>query len=245
MSQATCRTYRDTLLIFALVLLAALEGRHRTGEGCRLDIAQVEGAVPLLAPQLLDFQLCGNVATAQGNFTDPDSRIMKCGSSGFEQCYNTQIAVDAAEQLIVATGVTQKGSDYEELIPLLDEVERVTGRPEKVLADAGYRSESNLAALEDRGIDGFVALGRERSAATGVKLDENATHRMAKKMKTAPGQKQYRKRKYLAEPPFAWIKSVMGFDRFSLRGLGKVSGEWDLACLAANLRRMHRKMVWT
>ena len=185
------------------------------------------------------------VATAQGNFTDPDSRIMKCGSSGFEQCYNTQIAVDAAEQLIVATGVTQKGSDYEELIPLLDEVERVTGRPEKVLADAGYRSESNLAALEDRGIDGFVALGRERSAATGVKLDENATHRMAKKMKTAPGQKQYRKRKYLAEPPFAWIKSVMGFDRFSLRGLGKVSGEWDLACLAANLRRMHRKMVWT
>ncbi len=185
-------------------------------------------------------------ATAQDNFTDPDSRIMKCGASGFEQCYNTQIAVDAAEQLIIATGVTQKASDFQELIPLLYEVEQTTGRlPEKTLADAGYRSESNLSSLEDRGIDGFVALGREGSGSQHVKPEHEATHRMAKKMKTARAQKEYRRRKYLAEPPFAWIKSVLGFDRFSLRGLVNVSGEWDLACLAANLRRMHRKMVWT
>ena len=67
---------------------------------------------------------------------------------------------------------------------------------------------------------------------------------MAKKMQTVRGKDQYRKRKYLGEPPFAWIKSVMGFRQFSLRGIGKVSGEWDLACLAMNLKRMHRKMVW-
>ena len=56
-------------------------------------------------------------------------------------------------------------------------------------------------------------------------------------MKTQRGQKNDRKRKYLAEPPFAWIKSVMGLSRFSLRGTEKVRGEWDLACLAMNLKR--------
>lgn len=50
-----------------IALLAALERRRRTGEGCRLDIAQVEGAVALLAPQLLDFQRSGRIAAAQGN----------------------------------------------------------------------------------------------------------------------------------------------------------------------------------
>jgi hypothetical protein len=100
---------------------------------------------------------------AQENFTDPDSRIMKRGSSGYEQCYNVQIAVDETERIIVATGVTQSASDVQQLVPLLEQVEATTGkRPDKALADAGYRSESNLQALEDQGIEGFVAFGRER-----------------------------------------------------------------------------------
>ena len=31
-----------------------------------------------------------------------------------------------------------------------------------MLADAGYRSESNLGMLEQRQIDGYVAMGREK-----------------------------------------------------------------------------------
>ncbi len=180
---------------------------------------------------------------AQENFTDPDSRIMKCGSSGYEQCYNAQIAVDETEQLIVATKLTQSASDVRQLVPLLDQVEGNTEkRPAKVLADAGYRSESNFRELEDRAIEGFIASGRQPPRRPGPA--RKATLRMERKMKTRRAQRHYRKRKYLVEPPFAWIKSVMGFDRFSVRGLGKVSGEWSLACLAANLRRMHRMLEW-
>jgi len=47
---------------------------------------------------------------AQDNFTDPESRIMKT-SAGFDQCYNGQIAVDEATQLIVATGLTNCAAD--------------------------------------------------------------------------------------------------------------------------------------
>lgn len=184
---------------------------------------------------------------AQENFTDPDSRIMKRGSSGYEQCYNAQIAVDETQRIIVAVEVTQKASDVEALVPMLDQVEANTGtRPDKALADAGYRSESNLRELEKRKIAGFVAFGRDKSGAPkSVDPEFEATARMARKMKTQRGREQYRKRKYLAEPPFAWIKSVMGFRCFSLRGVEKVTAEWSLACLAANLRRMNHMMEWT
>ena len=114
------------------------------------------------------------------------------------------------------------------------------------MADAGYRSEANLQMLEEKGIEGFVAMGREKNGETKSPNPENeATCRMAKKMKTERAKKHYRKRKYLGEPPFAWIKSVMRFNQFSLRGFENVTSEWNLACLAANLKRMHGKMVWT
>jgi transposase len=185
-------------------------------------------------------------ASAQENFTDPDSRIMKQGSSGFDQCYNTQIAVDETERIIVATHVTQNASDVQELEPLMDQIEEVLGAyPKKALADAGYRSESNFQGLEDRDIEGFVVFGREKNGPPKPPdVSDEASVRMAKKMKSARGKDVYRKRKYLGEPPFAWIKSVMGFRQFSLRGVDKVGGEWDLACLAMNLKRMHRKIVW-
>ena len=171
---------------------------------------------------------------------------MKRGSSGFDQCYNTQIAVDETHRIIVATGVTQSASDVDQLIPMLDAVEQNLGRaPSSFLADAGYRSESNLQALESRGIDGYVAIGRDPSGPQKTPSREiAATQRMVGKLRTKRGAQAYRKRKWIAEPPFSWIKSAIGFDRFHLRGHEKVSGEWDLVSLATNLRRMHGLMVW-
>ena len=56
---------------FALMaLLAALDRRRRTGEGCHLDISQVEATITLMAPQLLDFQANGRIAKAKGNRDD-------------------------------------------------------------------------------------------------------------------------------------------------------------------------------
>ena len=43
------------------------------------------------------------------------------------------------------------------------------------------------------------------------------------------------------EPVFGWIKRTLGFGRFHLRGLAKVNLEWELVCLAFNLRLLHRK----
>ena len=61
---------------------------------------------------------------------------------------------------------------------------------------------------------------------------------MEKKLATEEGRKQYARRKWLSEAPIGWIKEALGFRRFSLRGLTKVGQEWDLVCLAVNIRRL-------
>jgi hypothetical protein len=107
-------------------------------------------------------------AKAQKNFTDPDSRIMK-SKDGFVQAYNAQAAVDAEAQIIVAQDMTQSAVDSGQLVPMTDAIETNLGRkPEQLSADAGYCSEANLKALENRNIDGYVATGRARDAVAGT-----------------------------------------------------------------------------
>ena len=65
-----------------------------------------------------------------------------------------------------------------------------------------------------------------------------ATHRMVEKLATPAGREQYAQRKWLSEAPNGWIKEVLGFRRFSVRGLNKARGEWDLVCLALNIKRL-------
>ncbi len=183
---------------------------------------------------------------AQDNFTDPQSRIMKMQGS-FEQCYNGQLAVDEESYLIVATGMTQNAADNGELLRLVETIEAVTGRkPEKLLADAGYKAEANFQALEQARIDAYVSLGREGKAPPHRPgRDLPATERMERKLNSSPGRALYRRRKGIVEPVVGWIKSVLGYRDFSVRGVEKVAAEWDLMCLAVNLRRMHRLRVCT
>ena len=178
---------------------------------------------------------------AQSNFTDPESRIMKTSSEGFQQSYNAQMAVEGENQLVVGTAVTDNASDQGQLIPMVDAVAETCGEtPEQVLADAGYCNEPNLQALKERDIDGYVSLAREGKAAPAVDADEHpAKARMAEKLESDEGRRRYARRKWMAEAPVGWVKEVMGFRRFSFRGLEKVQGEWTLVCLALNVKRLH------
>ena len=58
-------------------------------------------------------------------------------------------------------------------------------------------------------------------------------------MPTTAGRTLYKLRQQTVEPIFGIIKEAMGFRRFSLRGHAKVSLEWNLVCLAYNLKRLH------
>ena len=193
-------------------------------------------------------------AKAQKNFTDPQSRIMK-SKDGFVQAYNAQAAVDAEAQIIVAQDVTQSAVDCGQLVPMTDAIEANLGcKPAQLSADAGYCSEANLAALEARNIDAYVATGRARDAVAG-KAEAPAAppstqpagsptrvEAMRAKIKAGGHASPYRLRKQLPEPVFGQIKQARGFRQFLLRGIDKVRAEWAIVCTAHNLLKLaHRR----
>jgi len=175
----------------------------------------------------------------QDNFTDPDSRIMQRADGGFDPAYNAQTAVDDTAHIIVAAELINNASDVRELPTMVQAVKDTLGAyPEQTLADAGYRSEAVFAALTGC-TDLIVAIGREGKGHRAINESTlPLTAAMAAKMKTQEARDAYRRRKWLAEPPNGWIKNVLGFRQFSMRGLHRVQAEWKLVCMALNLRRM-------
>ena len=85
-------------------------------------------------------------------------------------------------------------------------------------------------------------MGREGKSCADIDAEKNphtaAMAAMAAKLKTEDGKAAYRKRKWIAEPPNGWIKSVLGLRQFSLRGLHRVQAEFKSLSMALNSRRM-------
>lgn len=185
---------------------------------------------------------------AQRNFTDPDSRILKT-RDGFVQGYNAQIAVDGDAQVITAHRLTGNGADYAAVAPLVDDTRRHLGRkPREVSADAGFCNDDNLAALEARGIAGYLMPGRARHDEPGDVgrrriAPGSRMARMAQKLRRAGRRSRYRLRKQIVEPVFGQIKQARGFRQFLLRGFEKVRHEWALICTVHNLTKLisHRR----
>jgi transposase len=191
-------------------------------------------------------------AKEQSNFTDPDSRILRT-KTGWLQGYNAQVLVDEASGVIVAHEVVAHSADSPRLVPMLDHLESnlaALGLPEQqrtprvFSADAGYCSERNLAALEHRGIDAYVATGRERHHRGGI--DPHGRPRtplraaMREKLQTEAGRAIYARRKAITEPVHGLIKHARGFRQFLLRGLWKVQMEFTLIALTHNLLKLWR-----
>jgi transposase len=186
----------------------------------------------------------------QYNFTDPDSRIMKNSTDkGFDQHYNVQVAVEQDSFLIVAHSLSNHPTDRNEALPTLDAIAPAVGTPEAAALDTGYFSATNITEMEQRGIEPYIATGRDthhkswrsRFAASPAPPPEDASPlvKMAYKLKTEIGQAIYKLRKSTVEPVIGIIKEIMGFRQFSLRGLAAAAGEWCLVCLAFNLKRLH------
>jgi hypothetical protein len=186
----------------------------------------------------------------QINLTDEESRIMKVSGGGFDQCYNAQAGVDAHTMLVVATGLTQAPNDKQQVTPMIktlqDQAARL-GTVTTLIADTGFGSEGNVNACSQAGIEPLIAQARQDhhphwserfTDPAPLQADATAMQAMTHRLKTQAGKAAYALRKQTVEPVFGIIKSVMAFRQFSLRGLRKVTGEWNLVCLAWNVKRM-------
>jgi transposase len=212
---------------------------HAEGQG--KDSGQVAAAEAVAVPRPKE----------QSNFTDPDSRIMKT-KNGWVQGYNGQIVVNESG-VILAQEVSAHHADSSRLVPMLDQVEanlRAMGipaelrKPQVFTADAGYCSEANVAELELRQIDAYIATGREKHHGGGV--DPQGRPRtpfraaMRAKLQTEYGKAIYARRKCMTEPVHGLTKQARGFRQFLLRGTAKVSAEFTLVNTAHNLLKLWR-----
>ena len=189
----------------------------------------------------------------QSNLTDPDSALMRRSDAHeYRQAYNAQAVVSAdGTQLIVATNLMATTADAPSFASSILSMETTIGLPTTVLADTGFASGPAVAALQSRGIEPLVAIGRTQphrpydfrpppKPKAARRITERWRIAMKAKLETEDAKRLYKKRKQTVEPVFGIIKSAMGFIRFHLRGMQNVATEWTLIALAYNCRRVAR-----
>ena len=189
----------------------------------------------------------------QTNLTDPDSAIMrKSARHEYRQAYNAQAIVDAdGSQLVLATNVLATSNDRQDFDTFIDELCHAQGKPQTLLADAGYGAQAIVEGLQRRNIEPLIAVTRHsaprpydfrpprKSDKPPQAIKAPWRKDMMAKLQTDEAKTQYRKRKSTVEPVFAIIKSVLGFTRFQLRSIEKVKSEWMLVALAYNCKRLN------
>jgi len=243
---------RETRLAAIREAKAALEAEAAAAEQARRTELEEQGKKPRNPPDGRDpFK---PKPTAQRNFTDPDSRIMKTADGAFHQCFNGQAVVDCTTQVIVAAELSDQAPDARLLEGSLDQLdENLTAIEAQLparaalLADAGYYSEENIRITSEHGLDAHIATGRFKRSeppapAPRGRIPKNATAKqlMARKLKTKNGSALYSRRKTIVEPVFGQMDTVQDARRLLLRGKPAARAQWRFHCAIHNLLKLHR-----
>jgi len=230
----------------------ALEREAREAEHQRRAELQAQGKKPRSPRDRRD--AFAPKPSAQRNFTDPESKIMKTSDGSFHQCYSGQAIVDETAQVIVVAELSDHAPDAQQLQPALEQLDenlQAIGAqiPEGAVltADAGYFSEENVETCEQHRLDPYIATGRFKHseplppAARGpIPKHATAKQRMARKTKTKKGRKLYSRRKAIVEPVFGQIGTVQDGRRVLIRGKPAARAQWRFECMIHNLLKLHR-----
>ena len=172
-------------------------------------------------------------------------------NDGFHYAYNAQALVDEASKAIIAAEITQAATNVNQLMPMIadarenlesigiDTIARV------VLLDAGYCSEENFEEIQKAGIKPLIAGGRLKHdervpTAPRGPIPKNATNkeRMASRLRTKPGRRDYTRRKAIVEPAFGQMKVKQHAGHLRPRGLARAAREWKLPVICHDLRKL-------
>jgi transposase len=185
----------------------------------------------------------GKVTEPRVSTTDPQARVMKMPDGGFRPAYNLEMATDVDSQVIVGVGVVTKGSDGGEAVPMVEQIEKRTGRcPEGYLMDGGFATREDITTLERRGITVYAPSRAPRTTTSGRTQGEprpDDTPEVAvwrARMETPEAKVIYRERAATAECVNAQGRR-RGLQRLLVRGADKVLSVLFLTAIAHNLLR--------
>ena len=164
---------------------------------------------------------------ARVSTTDPDARVMKMGDGGFRPAYNVQLATDANSRLIVGVNVSNAGTDMRELAPMLEQIERRTGRlPHEHLVDGGFTALGAIDEAERKGVTVFAPVPKPRKEGVDPherkRDDTDRTAAWRTRMATDAAKAIYKNRAATAETVNADLRVHRGLDRLLVRGTMKV-----------------------
>jgi transposase len=231
---------------------AALEAEAHAAETARRAELEAQGKKPRAPREGRD--PFAPKPTAQRNFTDPESRIMKTSDGAYHQCFNGQAVVDSRAQVIVVAELSDEAPDARQLGPALEQLdenlEAIAAEPPAgaaLLGDAGYFSEDNVRITAEHGLEPYLATGRFKHSeppapAPGGPIPKDATpkQRMARKTRTKKGRAVYRRRKAIVEPVFGQMDTTQDARRLLLRGKAAARAQWRFHCAVHNLLKLHR-----
>lgn len=177
------------------------------------------------------------------NVTDHDAKFMKERCGVIKPNYNAQISVDEENQFIIANDVVDECNDQHQLIPMLKQTRENIGKsPKKAKADNGYYPQLEEATTLFPEIDLYVDDKNRRKEGLDLKKIKeeysDIQYKNLKKLLSKRGRIEYKKRMHTAEPPIGNIKYNLGYRQFILRGLRKVRGEFNLMCIAHNIKKI-------
>jgi hypothetical protein len=192
----------------------------------------------------------GKSGQRRGSRSDPESRYLR-QRGGFLLGYTAEIAV-SDDHLIVAQRVHHAPTDNGSLAAMTEATERACGqRPEVVMADAGYYSMEQIAAVNACGVEVYVPdrLIAGELAGGAVVAEMNARQKrrhpglqeLRDRLRGPTARSCYARRKALVEPVFGVLKQQRGMRQFRRRGLIGVGTEWALATTAFNVTRLFRR----
>lgn len=186
----------------------------------------------------------GRVTEARVSTTDPDARVMKMGDSGFRPAFNIQVATDGAGRAILGIEVSQQGSDGGLVAPMEAQVVERTGQhPAEYLVDGGLATRDDITTLAAHKVTVYAPVEPPRTTTSGRTAsdprpdDTPAVAAWRQRMGTDDGKAIYRQRSGIAEWTNAQLRTRHSLQRFTVRGLDRVTSVVLLLAVTHNLLR--------
>jgi transposase/IS5 family transposase len=225
-------------------LVKLKQAKARLEERAKKKVSSKKGPPPGAGPA----PPSGRQRAARINLTDSESALMPTREGVFIQGYNAQALIDGdGVGLIAGAHVVNATNDRQQLVAGVASIPATLPRPAVVLADKGYDNAAQIEAVEKGGQTLVYCQPQSKNKRPAkrtyrLSLQRQALLKQREKMRArlaqAEGARLYARRQSISEAPFHVIKNILGFRRFSLRGLGKVNLEWLLVALAYNCRKI-------
>ncbi len=184
------------------------------------------------------------VKEARVSTTDPAARVMKMGDGGFRPALNIQVATDGDSRAILGVEVSQQGRDGGLVAPMEAQVVERTGRhPGEYLVDGGLATRDDITTLASHNVTVYAPVEPPRTETSGRTAydprpdDTPAVAAWRQRMGTPDGQATYRQRSAIAEWTNAQLRARHGLQRFTVRGLDRVTSVVLLLAVTHNLLR--------